>query len=72
MQTYFSPAARQWLTDWEPVRQALTHRPFDAESAEYKAFMDKTMLKIEALQKKYPTFACMKQQIENSKSVNRK
>ena len=72
VQTYFSPAARQWLTDWEPVRQALTHRPFDAESAEYKAFMDKTMLKIEALQKKYPTFACMKQQIENSKSVNRK
>ena len=60
VQTYFSPAARQWLTDWEPVRQALTHRPFDAESAEYKAFMDKTMLKIEALQKKYPTFAFMK------------
>ena len=57
VETYFSPAARQWLADWQPVKQALTHRPFDAESAEYKTFMDKTMLKVAELRKKYSTFA---------------
>ena len=57
VETYFSPSAREWLDDWEPVRQALAHRPFNPESAEYQAFMDKTMLKVEALRKKYPTFA---------------
>ena len=55
--TYFSAEARQWLDDWRPVKQALAHRPFDAESEEYRAFMDKTMLKVEALRKKYPNFA---------------
>ena len=57
VETYFSPAARQWLADWQPVKQALAHRPFDAESAEYKTFMDKTMLKVAELRKKYSTFA---------------
>ena len=57
VETYFSPSAREWLDDWEPVRQALAHRPFNPESAEHQAFMDKTMLKVEALRKKYPTFA---------------
>jgi hypothetical protein len=57
VETYFSPAARQWLEDWRPVKQALAHRPFDAESEDYKALMDKTMLKMAELRKKYTTFA---------------
>ena len=57
VETYFSPAARQWLEDWRPVKQALAHRPFDAESEDYKALMDKTMLKVAELRKKYTTFA---------------
>ena len=57
VEAYFSPAARQWLTDWQPVKQALAHRPFQPDGEEYRAFMDKTMLKVEALREKYPTFA---------------
>lgn len=53
----FSPAAKQWLEDWRPVKQALAHKPFDADSEEYKIFMDKTMLKVAELRKKYSTFA---------------
>ena len=53
----FSPAAKEFLREWAPVKAALSHRPFDADSEAYKAFMDKTMLKVAALQKKYPTFA---------------
>lgn len=55
--TYFSPSAKQWLEDWRPVKQALAHKPFDAESDDYKVFMDKTMLKVAELRKKYSTFA---------------
>ncbi len=63
VETYFSASAKQWLADWHPVKQALNHRPFNAESEEYRAFMDKTMLKVEELRKKYPTFARQKLEI---------
>ena len=53
----FSPAAKEFLRELAPVKAALSHRPFDADREAYKAFMDKTMLKVAALQKKYPTFA---------------
>ncbi len=60
VETYFSQRAKEWLNDWRPVKQALMHRPFNADSNEYRAFMDKTMLKVEALRKKYSTFAFLK------------
>lgn len=56
-ETYLSDAARAFIAEWQPLKAALNHKPFDASSAEYKAFMDKTMLKVEELQKKYPNFA---------------
>ena len=55
--SYFSPAAKQFLEEWRPLKQVLDHRPFHPESTEYQALMDKTMLKIAALRKKYTTFA---------------
>ena len=54
---YFSPRAQAYLSEWAPLKAALGHRPFNAESPEYRALMDKTMLKVAELQKKYPTFA---------------
>ena len=56
-ETYLSEAARSFIAEWQPLKAALRHKPFDADSAEYKAFMDKTMLKVGELQKKYPNFA---------------
>ena len=53
----FSPAAKEFLKEWTPLKAALSHSPFDADSEKYRAFMDKTMLKVAELQKKYPTFA---------------
>ena len=53
----FSAEARQFLDEWRPLRQALGHRPFNADSAEYRALMDKTMLKVAALREKYPKLA---------------
>ena len=54
---YFSHEAKVFLEEWRPLKQALGHKPFDPDSEAYKALMDKTMLKLEELREKYPTFA---------------
>ena len=54
---YLSPEAKQFISEWQPLKAALNHKPFNPESQEYRIFMDKTMLKIAELQKKYPNFA---------------
>ena len=53
---YFSPEAKAFLKEWEPLKQALAHKPFNPESEEYRTFMDKTLLKVEEIRKKYTTF----------------
>ena len=54
---YFGSAMTLFLAEWQPVKAALSHRPFDPESAEYKDFMNKTMARVDALSKKYNNFA---------------
>ena len=56
-ETYLSDEAKAFLQAWAPLKAALNHKPFQPNSEEYRAFMDKTMLKVAELQKKYPTFA---------------
>lgn len=55
--TCFSPEAKGYLDEWRPLKQALAHRPFNPADEQYKALMDKTMLKMAELRKKYTTFA---------------
>lgn len=55
-EAYFSPEAKRFIEEWRPLKEALGHKPFNPESAEYKDFMNKTMLKIDVLSKKYPNF----------------
>ena len=50
---YFSDAAKEFLREWAPLKAALNHRPFDADSEAYREFRDKTMSKVAELQKKY-------------------
>ena len=57
VETYFSAEAKTFIAEWAPLKAALNHKPFEPDSNEYKAFMDKTMLKVAELRKKYPTFA---------------
>lgn len=56
-EVYLSDEAKAFLKEWHPLKAALNHKPFNPESDEYRIFMDKTMLKISELQKKYPNFA---------------
>ena len=54
---YLSDEAKTFLKEWAPLKAVLNHKPFDPDSEDYKALMDKTMLKVAALSEKYPNFA---------------
>ena len=55
--TYFSPRARRFLSEWKPVKQALAHRPFNPGSEEYKQFLAEAKSKEQALLKAYASNA---------------
>ena len=54
---YLSDEAKTFLKEWAPLKAVLNHKSFDPDSEDYKALMDKTMLKVAALSEKYPNFA---------------
>ena len=56
-EVYLSDEAKAFIKEWQPLKAAFHHKPFNPDSEEYRLFMDKTMLKIAELQKKYPNFA---------------
>ena len=56
-ETYFSCATKDFLKEWAPLKVALQHRPFDAESEAYQEFCSKIKLRLEALSKKYSDLA---------------
>lgn len=55
-ETYFSSETFAFMKEWQPLRRALAHRPFDAESEEYKRFIEETKTKIRQLAERYPDF----------------
>lgn len=52
-ETCFSRTTQQMITEWQPIKNALNHRPFNPESQQYKDFMEKTRLRQEIFEKKY-------------------
>ena len=40
-ETYFSVNAKAMEVEWQPIKKALSHRPFNADSEEYKSFIAK-------------------------------
>ena len=55
--SYFSPAAKDYLAEWRPFKQALAHKPFNPDSSEYRAFHEQTLSKLAEFKKKYPHLA---------------
>ncbi len=53
-EAFFASETFQFVKEWAPVRAALAHRPFDAESADYQKFMENTRQKIADLKQRYP------------------
>jgi len=54
--SYFSPAAKTYLSEWQPLRQALSHKPFHPDSEEYRRFRETTLQRLSAFMAKYPGF----------------
>lgn len=56
--TYFSAEAHPVMEEWNKIYLALNHRPFNAETDEYKHFLRQTLLKIKAFNEKCPYICC--------------
>ena len=52
--SYFSPAAKNYLAEWLPLKRALTHRPFQPDSDDYHTFLVQTQQRLAAFRQKYP------------------
>ena len=52
-ETYFSEEAKAMVTEWEPIKAALAHRPFNPDSEEHKAFLAKVSAQKDAFLAKW-------------------
>lgn len=52
--TLFSDAACKFVSEWQPIRLALCHKPFQPDSEEYLRFRQQTQERLAAFQQKYP------------------
>ena len=50
---YFHADVFTMMREWEPIKEALHHRPFNPESEDYQAFMALTKEKLQAFMKKW-------------------
>ena len=54
LQEWMTPALRDYLRRWQPLGQALAHRPLHPEGEAWEAFRQSTNRKLEHLQRDYP------------------
>ncbi len=52
-ETYFDDGTREFLRQWHPIRLALTHRPLNPDSAEYRQFHANALQALELLRQQY-------------------
>lgn len=53
-ETYFSSETKSLIHTIEGIQKALAHRPFNAESPEYKSFIEKTKVQCRKIESQYP------------------
>ena len=52
-ETYFSADAKEMVREWQPIKAALAHRPFNPDSEEHKAFLVKVSAQKDAFLAKW-------------------
>lgn len=52
-ETFFADSAKAFYEEYQPIKQALNHKPFNPESAEYKQFLDNAQRKLEEFKLKW-------------------
>lgn len=50
---YFDKTAEQFLAEWQPIKEALAHKPFHPDSEETKLFQAQTEERLKAFDEKY-------------------
>ena len=50
---FFSDEARQYVSEWRPIREARAHRPFNPDSSEYQTFRKQTLQRQQAFEQKW-------------------
>ncbi|MDR0835170.1 MAG: GSCFA domain-containing protein [Tannerella sp.] len=63
-ETYMTNSTRNLLHEIEKLNKSLNHRILNNESAEYKIFLEQTLLKIERLKEKNPYICLTKDEIK--------
>ena len=54
VEVFFSAEAKAFLKEWAPIKKGLAHRPFNADSDEYRSFVAKLHADAERLRQRYP------------------
>lgn len=57
IESQLSAEASGCLKEWQEIRKAILHKPFQPRSEGYRQFMLQTLLKIERINEKIPSFA---------------
>jgi hypothetical protein len=57
-ETYFDTETHPIINEWRKLYQALSHRPINSDSEDYKHFLRQTLLKLKAFNNKYPYICC--------------
>ncbi len=57
-ESYLSDEAKTFLKEWSEIWRAINHRPLHPDSKSYKDFLSQTLLKLERLSGKFPSFDC--------------
>ena len=52
--SYFDKNTILLIKEWNEIKKALNHKPFRADSEEYKSFLRQIVLKIERVKEKCP------------------
>lgn len=55
-ESMFSAEAQSILKEWNELQKAINHKPFQPESEGYKRFISQTLLKMQRLNEKFPSF----------------
>ncbi len=58
---FLSSGSQLILKEWQEIKKAINHKPFQPQSEAYKRFISQTLLKAEALHDKFPYFYLSKE-----------
>ena len=74
-EAYFGPELRDFAAEWNKLRQAIAHRPFQPESAAHQEFLQRTLDRLEVLSEKAdfrPEIARLRSQLTSDRPVSYK